>query len=185
MSRTLRPAVFLDRDGVLNRSLVREGKPFSPRRLDEFRLVPGAAASVRALKEAGYVVVVVTNQPDIGNGHVTAELMAVIHARLAGRVPVDDIMCCPHRREDGCDCRKPKPGMLLAAAERHGIDLERSILVGDRSGDIAAGVAAGCYTILINRRYREPANAQPHASVRSLASAVRHILARQGQGPHR
>jgi D-glycero-D-manno-heptose 1,7-bisphosphate phosphatase len=178
-------AVFLDRDGVLNRSLVRDGKPFSARSLAEFRLLPGVAASVRALKDAGFLVVVVTNQPDIGNGFVSADLVAAMHERLRARVPVDHVMCCPHRREDDCPCRKPKPGMLTDAATRFGVDLEHSYLVGDRYGDIAAGLAVGCYTILINRRYREPANARPHASVSSLASAVRHILAHHGREPHR
>lgn len=173
-----RRAVFLDRDGVLNRSLVVEGKPFAPRRLRDFRLLPGAAAAVRRLKTAGFVVVVVTNQPDIGNGLVEAATVAEMNRRLMARAPVDEVRVCPHTRRDGCACRKPRPGMLVDAAARFAVDLTRSTMVGDRAGDIEAGRAAGCFTIKIERGYAEPPGPQPDMTVRSLAEAVEAILAR-------
>ena len=171
--------VFLDRDGVINRSEMRGGKPYAPRRLEDFRLLPGVSKSVDALKRAGFLVVVVTNQPDIGNGLVEASIVEAMHARLRSRVAVDDIRICPHRQDAGCSCRKPKPGMLLAAARQWNIDLKISYMVGDRASDIVAGKAAGCYTLLINRHYSEPLLNAPERTVRSLPAAVRFILSRK------
>ena len=170
------PAVFVDRDGVLNRSRVHDGKPYAPRRLEEFHLLPGVRAAVAALKEAGLLVIVVTNQPDIGNGLVEAETMAAMHARLAARVAVDDIRVCSHSQSAGCDCRKPRPGLLLAAAEAWSIDLARSYMVGDRAGDVIAGRAAGCYTVFVDRNYRETPRLAVDAKVRSFPEAARVIL---------
>ena len=175
----MRRAVFLDRDGVISRSEVRGGKPYAPRRLEDFRLLPGVAQAVRSLKQVGFVVVVVTNQPDISNGLVNPAIVEAMHAKLKARVPVDDIRMCPHRQDAGCECRKPKPGMLLAAAKRWKIDLKNSYLVGDRDGDVIAGKAAGCYTLLVERHYSEPRRALPDKTVRSLPAGVRYILSRE------
>jgi len=174
----VRRAVFLDRDGVISRSYVRDGKPYAPRRFEDFRLLPGAADAVQALKGAGFLTIVVTNQPYIGNGLVAPAVVEAMHTKLRERVPVDDIRMCPHRQDEGCACRKPRPGMLLAAAKRWKIDLKNSYIVGDRNGDISAGKAAGCHTVLINRYYYEPRRAEPDKNVRSLAAAVRFILSR-------
>ncbi len=171
-----RAAVFLDRDGVLNRAEVREGKPYAPRRLRDFRLLPGTVAAVRGLREAGFLLVVVTNQPDIGNGHVAPRVVEAMHARLRRRLSPDAIEVCSHRQDDGCACRKPRPGLLRAAAERLGIDLARSFLVGDRWHDIVAGRAAGCYTVFVDRGYREPRPVEADAIVRSFPAAARRIL---------
>ncbi len=180
----LRPAVFLDRDGVLNRPLIIEGKPYAPRHMKDFRLLPGVAAAATRLRAAGFVTVVVTNQPDIGNRLVDPVDVAAMNARLRQRVAIDDLRMCPHRREDLCACRKPKPGMLLAAADELGLDLQRSYMVGDRGGDIVAGLAAKCYTILVHRPYKEPLGAEPNARVTCLAQAVELILKRE-TGGHR
>lgn len=169
-------AVFLDRDGVINRSEVRRGKPFAPRRMEDFRLLPGVAKAAQLLKRAGFLVIVVTNQPDIGNGLVNAAVVEAMHAKLRSRVEVDDIRVCPHRQDEGCVCRKPRPGMLLAAARYWKIDLKNSYMVGDRNGDIVAGKEAGCYTLLINRHYSEPLCAAPDRMARSLPAGVRIIL---------
>lgn len=158
---------------------MRGGKAYAPRRLVDFRLLPGVPKAVAALKRAGFLVVVVTNQPDIGNGLVEAAIVEAMHARLRSRVPVDDIRMCPHRQDAGCSCRKPRPGMLLAAARRWNIDLKNSYMVGDRASDIVAGKAAGCYTLLINRHYSEPLPNSPERTVRSLPAAVRIILSRK------
>ncbi len=170
------PAVFVDRDGVLNRSAVRDGKPYAPRRLEEFRLLPGVAAAVADLKAAGLLVIVVTNQPDIGNGLVEATVVEAMHARLAAKAPVDEIRVCPHSQSAGCDCRKPRPGMLLAAAEAWNVDLAESYMVGDRAGDVVAGRAAGCYTVFVDRNYRETPSLAFDAKVRSFPEAARAIL---------
>jgi D-glycero-D-manno-heptose 1,7-bisphosphate phosphatase len=171
-------AVFLDRDGVLNRSEVRDGKPYAPRLLKAFRLLPGVPRAVRALKDAGFLVIVVTNQPDIGNGKVDPGVVAAMHARLRRLIPVDDIAMCPHRQDENCPCRKPKAGLLTDAAQRFRIDLSNSFMVGDRWSDVVAGRTAGCYTVFVNRGYREEMQIAPDATVSSLPAAARLILLR-------
>lgn len=171
-----RRAVFLDRDGVINRCQVRGGKPNAPRRLEDFRLLPGVGAAVRTLKDAGFLVIVVTNQPDIGNGLVDGSVVEAMHDRLRRRLDVDEIRMCPHRQDAKCACRKPKPGMLLAAAKHWRIDARGSFLVGDRSSDIIAGQAFGCYTVFIDRGYAEPQQATPDGYASSLPAAARLIL---------
>ena len=171
-----RAAVFLDRDGVLNRTEVREGKPYAPLRLRDFRLLPGTLAAVRALREAGYLLVVVTNQPDIGHGRVAPTVVEAMHARLHHRLSPDAIEVCPHRQDEGCACRKPRPGLLRSAAERLDIDLSKSFMVGDRGLDILAGRTAGCYTIFVDRGYREPRPVEADAIVRSFPAAARRII---------
>ena len=172
-------AVFLDRDGVLNRALVRNRKPYAPRHLGEFRLLPGAADAVRELKSVGFLIIVVTNQPDVGHGLTTPQTLAAMHARLSERLLLDAILVCPHRQDAGCACRKPKPGMIHQANTDWGIDVSRSYLVGDRSTDIVAGRAAGLYTVFLDRGYAEPQLEPPDARVGSLRQAVRKILARE------
>ena len=171
-----RAAVFLDRDGVLNRAEVREGKPYAPRRLCDFRMLPGTIAAGRALREAGFLLVVVTNQPDIGHGLVAPAVVEAMHARLRERLSPDAIEVCPHRQDEGCACRKPRPGLLQGAAARLGIDLTRSFVVGDRQHDILAGRAAGCYTVFVDRGYREPRPVDADAIVRSFPAAARRII---------
>ena len=172
----LRRAVFLDRDGVLNRCEVRDGKPYAPRYLRDFRLLPGAAAAACDLKSAGLLVIVVTNQPDIGNGLTDPAVVETMHDKLRRAMPIDCVMMCPHRQDEGCSCRKPKPGMLLNAAKTWKIDLKKSFMVGDRWGDVVAGQAAGCYTLFVNRGYKEPRLATPDSYAKSLVSATRIIL---------
>jgi D-glycero-D-manno-heptose 1,7-bisphosphate phosphatase len=175
---TAAPAVFLDRDGVINRSQVRDGKAYAPRTLAEFRLLPGVSDAVRALKRAGYLIVVATNQPDIGNGRVDPAVVEAMHAVLRHNLPIDAIAMCAHRQDENCPCRKPKAGMLTGAAADLGIDLPKSFMVGDRWSDIVAGRTAGCYTVFVNRGYRETLTIKPDAVVTSLPAAARLILAR-------
>jgi D-glycero-D-manno-heptose 1,7-bisphosphate phosphatase len=172
-------AVFLDRDGVINRALVKDRKPFAPRRLAEFRLLPGVTKAAADLKSAGFLLVVVTNQPDVGNGLTTPQALEAMHERLRRRVPIDAIMVCPHRQDAGCECRKPKPGLIRQASRDWGIDPARSYFVGDRWNDIVAGKAAGLYTVFVDRGYAEPLIEPPDVKVGSLRQAVRKILDRE------
>lgn len=174
-----RRAVFLDRDGVLNRSDVVDGKPYAPREVARFDILPDAALSVARLKAAGFLVVVVTNQPDVGNGFVAKEVVEAMNAKLSAEVAIDDIRACFHSQRDGCNCRKPRPGMLLDAKAQHGIDLAHSYMVGDRWGDIACGQGQGCFSVFIERGYSEGPKGQPDAIAVSLAEAVDIILARE------
>lgn len=169
-------AVFLDRDGVVNRGYLRDGKSYAPRETKDFRLLPYAAKSIERLKEIGFLVIVVTNQPDINNGLVSIDAVNGMHSLLRIKTQVDDIFLCPHSQDENCDCRKPKPGMLIKAAEKYNIDLKRSFMVGDRASDISAGRQAGCKTIFINRNYREDGPLNPDFTAHSLRTATNFIL---------
>lgn len=179
--------VFLDRDGVLNVPLVRDGRPYPPASLDEFRLYEDVPAGCARLKEAGFLLVVVTNQPDVGRGTQTRALADAMNETLKAELPVlDRIEVCFHAGEahgEICTCRKPKPGMLLRAAEALQIDLHRSFLVGDRWRDVDCAHAAGCEAIFIARDYAEPLRDTPDAVVNNFSEAVSFILTRAFQKP--
>jgi len=176
-------AVFLDRDGVLNLALVRDGKPYSPANLDELQLAPGAAEALRELKALGFKLLVVTNQPEVARGNITREAVEEIHRKIAAELPVDEIFVCYHKDGDGCDCRKPKPGMLLAGARKYDVNLAESFMVGDRWRDVEAGQSAGCHTVFIDGGYedRDPSR-PPDAHVHSLREAADWILAECRKG---
>jgi D-glycero-D-manno-heptose 1,7-bisphosphate phosphatase len=171
-------AVFLDRDGVLNRVVLRQGRPYPPATLEEFELLPGVVEAVHALRQAGFRLIVVTNQPDVRTGVQRREVVQAMHERLRHTLPLDAIKVCFHVDEDGCSCRKPRPGMLLEAAAEWGLDLERSFMVGDRWRDIEAGRNARCRTILIQGHYQERAADRPDAVADSLWEASARILSR-------
>jgi D-glycero-D-manno-heptose 1,7-bisphosphate phosphatase len=149
-----RRAIFLDRDGVLNRAVVRDGKPYPPQSVDELEVLPGVVEALDRLRSTGYLLVGVTNQPDVARGTQRREVVEAINARLREALPLDALYVC---YEDGTVCprRKPNPGMLLEAAEAFGIDLAGSFMVGDRWSDVEAGRRAGCRTIFIARNYAE------------------------------
>ncbi len=168
----MRRAVFLDRDGVINRNEVRDGRPHGPQSVEDFVILPGVGEAVAALRAAGYLVIVATNQPNVAR-----ETVEAMHAKMRRTVPVDDIRVCPHSESDNCACRKPKPGLLLDAARDHGISLAHSWMVGDRWRDVEAGKAAGCRTIFIDHGYtNEPQPRDPDLVVRSLGEALPFIL---------
>lgn len=169
-------AVFLDRDGVLNRAPVREGRPHPPASVDELEILPGVPQALAALSAAGYRLVVVSNQPDVARGTATREGVEAINQRLASALPIDRFIVCYHDGGEGCACRKPRPGMLHVGAAELGIDLAASWMVGDRWRDVEAGEAAGCRTIFIDYGYAERRPARYDARVGSLESAARLIL---------
>jgi D-glycero-D-manno-heptose 1,7-bisphosphate phosphatase len=173
----VRRAVFLDRDGVINQSVVRDGKPYPPESVLEMRILPGVAESLASLRNAGFLNIVVTNQPDVATGAQSIETVAAMHARLKAALPLDDIKVCYHLDADRCECRKPKPGLLLRAAREFGIDLAKSYMVGDRWRDVAAGQAAGCSSFFIDYGYRERRPDPPFIPVKSMAEAGDRILA--------
>jgi D-glycero-D-manno-heptose 1,7-bisphosphate phosphatase len=172
----VRPAVFLDRDGVINRGVVRDGKPYPPDRLEDLEILPGVREALARLRTAGYLTVVVTNQPDVAAGKQRREVVDAMHAKLLSELPIDMVKVCFHVDADRCSCRKPQPGMLLEAARELDIDLARSYMVGDRWRDIAAGQAAGCRALFIDYGYAEKSPERPYVPVNSLYSAVELIL---------
>jgi D-glycero-D-manno-heptose 1,7-bisphosphate phosphatase len=169
-------AVFLDRDGVLNETSVRNGVPHPPATLSELKILPGVVEACAKLRAAGFRLIVVTNQPDIARGRQTAAIVQCLNAEVRRIAGVDDVFVCPHDDRDGCDCRKPRPGLLLAAAKMHGIDLARSVMVGDRDRDIGAGRAAGCRTVFVDRGYGSPSVPSADLAVASLFDAVPWII---------
>jgi D-glycero-D-manno-heptose 1,7-bisphosphate phosphatase len=179
--------VFLDRDGVLNRPVVRDGLPFPPAHLGEFQLYPGVGEGCQRLKNAGFLLIVVTNQPDVGRGTQSRESVEAIHAKLRADLPaLDGIEVCFHAgasHGEPCDCRKPKPGMLLRAAVDHGIDVKRSYLIGDRWRDVDCAHAAGCRAVFIDRGYREQLREIPEFTVTTFGEAVTIILQNDLSGP--
>jgi D-glycero-D-manno-heptose 1,7-bisphosphate phosphatase len=171
-----RPAVFLDRDGVLN-AVVRRGEVISsPRSLDELQIEPEAPAALARLRDAGFRLFVVTNQPDVSRGKMSAAALAAIHQRLAEVLPVDEISACLHDNADNCACRKPKPGQLLDLAARHDLALVDCWMVGDQDRDIDCGRAAGVRTVLLSRDYNSGARAGADVTTATLSQAVDAIL---------
>jgi len=176
-----RAGVFLDRDGTLIRAPVIEGRPGSIRNEAELELEPGASEACDALAGAGFPLIVVTNQPEIARGTQSLAAVEGIHGRLLELLPLDEIVVCPHDDGDDCPCRKPKPGMLIDAAPRHGLDLSASYLVGDRWRDVEAGHRAGCTSVFLDREYSETVLERPDVRVRTIGEAAAWILASEGR----
>ena len=174
----LHRAVFLDRDGVINQTRVVDGKPYPPRSIDEFSVLPGVSEACRRLKQAGFLLVVATNQPDVGRGTLPQENVVKIHDQMCRLLPIDRVETsyASGREEPPSELHKPRPGMLLRAAHDLGIDLTRSYMVGDRWRDIDCGHAAGCITLLIDYSYDEALRLPPHYRVNNLLEAADIIL---------
>jgi D-glycero-D-manno-heptose 1,7-bisphosphate phosphatase len=176
----LRRAVFLDRDGVINRALVRQGKPYAPQSLEELEILPGVAQALARLHDAGFLNIVVTNQPDVGAGKLPVELVAAMHERLLKELVLDAVKVCFHVDADRCACRKPEPGMLLEAERDFAVNLKASFVVGDRWRDVAAGQRVGCSCFFIDYGYAEKRPEKPYLAVHSLPEAAALILQSDG-----
>lgn len=172
----MRTAVFLDRDGVINRAVVREGRPYPPANLAAMEILPGVAEAMKALHDAGFLLIVVTNQPDVARGTTSRAVVEEINNCLASCLPIDEFRTCYHDSKDGCNCRKPLPGALLAAAKQNDINLAQSYMIGDRWRDTEAGENAGCQTVFIDYGYAEKQPESVNHRVGSLAEAAQIIL---------
>ncbi len=176
-------AVFLDRDGVLNRALVgADGIPRPPKTVEQVEILPRVPEALERLRSLGFALVVVTNQPDIARGSTTAKVVEAIHGRLRDALGLEDFRTCPHDDADACACRKPEPGLLLRAASDRVLDLARSYMVGDRWRDIEAGHRAGCRTILLDSGHRERLLSEPDHRAASLWEAALWIEEREMAG---
>lgn len=173
----MKAAVFFDRDGVLNRACLLNGRPRAPLRIEDFEISPEAEKAVRAVLEGGFLAIGITNQPELASGELSAEILEKMHNQLFERVPLTTMYVCPHDAADDCGCHKPKPGLLERARDEYGIDLRASFLIGDRWRDIEAGNAAGCTTVLIRRPYS--GKCQPAHIVSNLPQAVSWVLGRR------
>jgi D-glycero-D-manno-heptose 1,7-bisphosphate phosphatase len=177
-----RAAVFLDRDGVLNEVELRNGTPHPPAGVEQLRLLPGVVGACHRLRQLGFALVVVTNQPDIARGKQTRDEVDRMHHALRARLPLDDIVVCAHDDVDDCPCRKPRPGMILDAAARLGLDLAESVCIGDRWRDVEAGKRAGVMAIFVDRGYDERRPTDADATVTSLPAAVEVIESQSVKG---
>lgn len=178
MTEAGRRAVFLDRDGVLNQVELRDRKPYPPACLADLRLIPHVEECLAELKRLQFLLIVVTNQPDVARATQSKAAIEEIHKFLANRLPIDDIYVCYHDDSDRCDCRKPAPGLLLEAARKHAIILPESFFIGDRWRDMEAGKRAQCNTVFIDYGYAEerPEDATVTFVADSLRTAVDWIL---------
>jgi D-glycero-D-manno-heptose 1,7-bisphosphate phosphatase len=167
-----RPGVFLDRDGVLNAAIVREGRPHPPGAVDQVVIIEGVREACRSLSDAGLLLIMVTNQPDIARGTTTWVTVNAINRHLLRELGLNGAFVCPHDDADGCGCRKPQPGLLLDAAARMGVDLAQSVIVGDRWRDIEAGRRAGVTTVWVRSTYEERAPTAPDHVVEGLIDVV-------------
>ena len=172
----MRRAVFLDRDGVINKALVVNGTPTPAMAPDQLQILPKVGESVEMLRLAGFEIVVVTNQPDVARGNLSKAAVKSIHKRLQSELQIEHFYTCFHDDLDDCLCRKPKPGLLSLAAKEIDLDLSNSFLVGDRWKDIAAGQAVGCKCFFIDYSYAEPYPIMPYKKVPSLFEAVQIIV---------
>jgi len=148
-------AIFLDRDGVINKIIMRNGKPSSPWKLKEFEILPDVKECLVAFKKMGFLNIIFTSQPDISRGFLQIEDLEKMHEIIDKTLLVDEIRFCPHDDKDNCSCRKPKPGLILEAVQKWSIDLRESYVIGDTWKDIGAGKAVGCKTFLLRREYNK------------------------------
>ena len=170
----LKRAIFLDRDGVINRVIMKEGKPYSPRRLSEFKLTDGIKGVLDHLKKAGFLLIIVTNQPDISRRLMTWGELDAMSDLIRNELPVDDIVVCPHDDIDECDCRKPKPGMIVESSRKWGIDIGSSFIIGDTWKDMEAGQTAGCTTIILDAPYNQDVDSNHR--IKNILATLKIIL---------
>lgn len=171
------PTIFLDRDGVVNRAVIRDGKPYPPASVDELVIIPEAVHSLRVLVDAGYLLIGVTNQPDVARGSQKREVVEEINTCILRVLPIREIFVCYHDDIDGCICRKPKPGLIIQGAEKYSSEMATSWMIGDRWKDVAAGKAAGLRTVFVNYNYGEAYKGLPaDFSIDSIAALAETVL---------
>jgi D-glycero-D-manno-heptose 1,7-bisphosphate phosphatase len=174
--KKLNRAVFLDRDGVINRAIIKDGKPYAPTNLKELEILHGVTRALDALHKAGWLLIVVTNQPDVARGKVKLAEVKLINKYLKERLPISRFYTCYHDNDDRCECRKPLPGSLLKAKKLQKINLYKSYMIGDRWSDIEAGNKVGCTTIFIDYNYNERLAKDFNYKAKSLFEAAKIIL---------
>ena len=171
----MRKAIFLDRDGVINKTFIKNGLPFSPSSFDQLKILPGVKESILRLKKLNFLCLVVTNQPDVSRGKIEKKTVIEMNNYLKDEIKLDDFFVCYHDDHDNCKCRKPKPGLLLEASKKWNIDLKKSYMIGDRWKDIESGRCVGCKTIFIDYNYKETKPKNPDFTTVSLFNAV-HLI---------
>lgn len=168
-------AVFFDRDGVLNEAIVKNGKPYPPSTLDQLVIPTDVGPALQLLKDAGFILLGATNQPDVARNLTSIHLVEEINQKLLNELPLSEIFTCFHDDNHNCDCRKPLPGLLQQGAKKYDVDLTQNFLIGDRWKDIEAGKSAGCKTIWLNKNYQETIPQQPDYITTNLLAAAKWI----------
>ena len=168
----MKKAIFLDRDGVINKAIVKNGLPTPPNLLDELKILPGVKESILKLKKLNFVCIVVTNQPDVSRRKINKNTVIKINNFLKKKIKLDDIFVCYHDDKDNCNCRKPKPGLLLQAGKKWNVDFKKSFMIGDRWKDIQAGENVGCKTIYLDYSYKDIKPKNPDFVTDTLLNAV-------------
>lgn len=161
-------AIFFDRDGVINRSIIKNNKPYPPKNLEELELIDGIHLLMWRLKQKGFLIFVITNQPDVSRGTQTKSMVEALNTNIKKELPINEIFTCYHDDKDNCECRKPKPGFVLQAKDKYDIDLKQSFVIGDRWKDIQAGKSAGCLTIFVDYGYDEELKCKPDYKVKNI-----------------
>ena len=168
----MKKAVFLDRDGVINKAFIKNGLPESPNSLSELKILPGVKESISRLKKLNFICLVVTNQPDVQRGKIKKNTIIKMNNFLKKKIELDDIFVCYHDDQDNCNCRKPKPGLLLQARKKWNVDFKKSFIVGDRWRDIQAGKKVGCKTIFLDYKYKDIKPKNPDFVTDTLLNAT-------------
>jgi len=177
----MKKAIFLDRDGVVNSSIVVDGKPYPPRSLDQLEILPGVENALLKFRENGYLCIVITNQPDVARGKVSLQSVEELNQYLLSKLAIDDVYSCYHDDKDQCECRKPKPGAIIDAGQKYDIDLINSYMIGDRWRDVEAGLSAGCKTAFIDYNYNEKRPVGHTYSVESLLDFAKIIFGEEDE----
>jgi D-glycero-D-manno-heptose 1,7-bisphosphate phosphatase len=161
-------AIFFDRDGVLNKTLLKNGKPYAPRNIKDFKIISDAYSILSYLKSLNYLMFVVTNQPDVGNGYMDKIIVEEMHEMILDQLPIQEIFTCYHSQKDNCSCRKPKTGMLEKAHKKFNLNIKDCFIVGDRFSDIEAGQKFKFQTVMIGTGYGEKPLAKPDFNIDKL-----------------
>jgi len=170
-----RKAIFLDRDGTLNKAYIENGLPISPSSLNKFKIIKGVKKSINKLKKLNFLCILITNQPDVFRGKISKKTVVKMNSYIKKKIKLDDMFVCYHDNEHNCNCRKPKPGLLVKASKKWKIDLNKSFMIGDRWKDILAGKKVGCKTIFINNNYKNDKKVKADFTFKSLLKAVNKI----------
>ena len=168
----MKKAVFLDRDGVINKAFIKNGLPESPNSLSELEILPRVKESILRLKKLNFICLVVTNQPDVQRGKIKKNTIIKMNNFLKKKIELDDIFVCYHDDQDNCNYRKPKPGLLLQARKKWNVDFKKSFIVGDRWRDIQAGKKVGCKTIFLDYKYKDIKPKNPDFVTDTLLNAT-------------
>ena len=169
-------AVFFDRDGVLNRAIIKDKKPYAPRNFSKFVLYKSTPEFIKILCNKGYKIFLVTNQPDIGNGFTDLSELNKMHDYLCSLIKFDEIFVCLHSQSQKCICRKPSPFFVLEAKKKYNLNLKNSYFIGDRYSDYQTANKAGCNFLFIDRFYRETPIFSYKKSYKHVNECIKHIL---------